>query len=204
MSDASAQQLVRAICACNPCIRPLEGFGLFTVTSMTGMRAHDHPCLCHHHRMSYHLTNSCSTPRVKVRSIATDVTDNEVAEVVCSCGGVPLFMRLVADALACGRLTVQVRAHVFLNGRLVVISSFTESCAPVTNACSDSSLCYISATLRPTLWFEGIIIYEALRQHSSFSQSCNNYLWVGRYDTRANCLTEAHHLCFNAALGLSL
>ena len=122
MSDASAQQLVRAICACNPCIRSLERFGLFTVTSMTGMRAHDHPSLCHHHRMSFHLTNTCSTPRVKVRSIATDVTDNEVAEVVCSCGGVPLVVRLVADALACGRLTVQVRALVFPNERQVVIS----------------------------------------------------------------------------------
>ena len=64
-----------------------------------------------------------------MRSIASDVTDNEVAEVVRSCGGVPLVVRLVADALACGRLTVQVRAHVFLNGRQVDISLFTKSCA---------------------------------------------------------------------------
>ena len=44
----------------------------------------------------------------QVRSVAPGMEDGDVAEVAGSCGGIPLLLRLVSDALATGRTLIEV------------------------------------------------------------------------------------------------
>ena len=51
---------------------------------------------------------STAAARRLIRDVASDLSEPEVDEVAAACGGVPLLLCLVAEALVAGRLTLEV------------------------------------------------------------------------------------------------